>query len=210
MAYQILFFGGTFDPVHAGHLQIARALGEAVQARKVLLVPTGVNPLKSPPAASAEDRLAMLKLAVAGEDLFEICTLELKRTPPIYTIETIEILQKQLGPDAEIHLALGADMLADLPKWHRVTELLGMVHLVVAGRPPMTTDAVKRKLSDLAESMKKRGLEHLHAKVVATEMRNVSSTEIRKRISEGNSTEDHVNKKVMDYIFRKGLYRNGR
>lgn len=204
MANRLLFFGGTFDPVHVGHLRIARALGRAVQADRVLLVPTGVNPLKPSPVAAAEDRLAMLKLAVGNDGLFEICTLELYRPPPTYTIDTVEALREQVGSDAEIHLAIGADMLADLPKWRRSADLLGMVRLVVACRPPMELQDVKKALSDLSTALKPH---EIHAQVVPTPLLEISSSDIRERLFRGLSVESFVTKDVMEYIRRGSLYK---
>ena len=209
MAERLIYFGGTFDPVHLGHVRIARALAEAVRAERVLLVPTGVNPLKPPPAATAEDRLAMLRLATRDDTLFEVCTLELFRTPPCYTIDTIELLREQAGAETEIHLAIGADMLADLPKWRRVVDLLGLVHLAVACRPPVTHQAVEATLKQLSEKMKLLGRGKIHAQAIPTPMLDISSSDIRQRISEGLSAESFVGKvekEVMEYIRRKRLY----
>jgi len=207
MVTRLIFFGGTFDPVHVGHVRIARALARAVKASRVLLAPTGVNPLKPPPVASAEDRLAMLRLAVRDDDLFEICTLELHRPPPSYTIDTIEILRNQVGPDAEIYLAIGADMLAELPKWRRAADLLGMVRLVVACRPPMTHQAVEEALSDLSATMKILGVKKFHAQAFSTPLLEISSSDIRQKLFKGLATESVVGKEVMEYIRQKGLYK---
>ena len=204
MSERWIYFGGTFDPVHVGHIQIARALAEGIGASRVLLVPTGANPLKPQPIASAQDRQAMLELAIQHDELFDVCTLELYRQPPCYTIDTIELLRKQLPPEAEIHLAIGADMLADLPKWKRVTDLLGEVHLVVASRPPMTHQAVQVAIEKLAVTMKSLGRDILHA--VSTPLLEISSSEIREKLSKGESMEPFVEKEVMDYIQRQKLY----
>lgn len=206
MSKRLIYFGGTFDPVHLGHVRIARALAEAVRASRVLLVPTGVNPLKPPPVASAEDRLAMLQLAVRDDTLFEVCTLELFRAPPCYTIDTIELVRKQVSPETEIHLAIGADMLADLPKWRRAADLLGLVRLAVACRPPVTHQAVEATLEQLSEKMKLLGRGEIHAQAIPTPMLDISSSDIRQRISKGLPAEDVVEKEVMEYIRRKRLY----
>ncbi|MBN1942843.1 MAG: nicotinate (nicotinamide) nucleotide adenylyltransferase [Phycisphaerae bacterium] len=206
MAARIMVFGGTFDPVHIGHVQIARALGRGVGAERILLVPTGVNPLKSPPVASGEDRLAMLKLAVRGDDLFEISELELNRRPPIYTMDTIEALHQKYGPETTLYLAMGADMLADLPRWHRAADLLRQVHLAVACRPPVNLPGVEKALSDLAGVMKARGLAEIHAQAVPTPMLEIASSDIRNRLAKGLPVESFVQKDVMKYIREKGFY----
>ncbi len=205
MSERWVYFGGTFDPVHVGHIRIARALAEGVGASRVLLAPTGVNPLKPPPIASGEDRLAMLTLATRYDDLFEICPLELNRQPPCYTIDTIEQLRGQLPPDAEIHLAIGADMLADLPKWRRISELLGMVHLAVACRPPMTQRDVEEAIQKLAPVLT-GGREIIRAQAVATPLLDISSTEIRRKLSKGESVDSFLQKEVLEYIIQNKLY----
>lgn len=206
MSERWIYFGGTFDPVHVGHIRIARALAAGVGASCVLLAPTGVNPLKPPPIASGEDRLAMLTLATRHEDLFEICPLELHRPPPCYTIDTIELLQKQVNPDTEIHLAIGADMLADLPKWRRISELLGMVHLAVACRPPMTQQDVEKAIKQVSSIIFASGKNPIRAQAVATPMLDISSTEIRRKLSKGESVEPFLQKEVMEYIIQNKLY----
>lgn len=207
MSKRWLYFGGTFDPVHEGHLRIARALAEAIGASRVLLVPTGVNPIKPPPAASAEDRLAMLRRAVGDESLLEICDLEIRRPPPCYTIDTVEALQTHLGPETELHLAVGADMLADLPRWRRAVDLLRQVPLVVACRPPLTLPRVEQALKTLADTMMKSfGLETFRAQAIPTPLLEISSRDIRHRISKGLSVEGLVPKEVMEYIRENELY----
>lgn len=207
MKSRVIYFGGTFDPVHVGHVRIAHALGKAVQASRVLLVPTGVNPLKPPPIASAADRQAMLELAVRDDDLLEICTLELRKSPPIYTIDTIETLRGQLSEGTDIHLAIGADMLADLPKWHRVVELLGMVRLMVACRPPMMLKDIEEALSNLSVVLKMPERKKIRARAVPTPPLEISSSDIRERLSKGLSVELLVKKEVMEYIRRNRLYK---
>lgn len=208
MAARTLLFGGTFDPVHVGHLRIALALAEAVGVTRVLLVPTGVNPLKPPPVASCEDRLTMLKLATKNDARFEICERELHRPPPSYTIDTVEARRANVGPAEEIHLAMGADMLGDLPKWHRAVALLRQVRLAVACRPPMTVEAVEDALRELAEAMKPLGLETLHARAIPTPLLEISSTDLRRRIAAGQGIAGLLPEAVEAYVREKQLYGN--
>jgi nicotinate-nucleotide adenylyltransferase len=207
MAKRVVFFGGTFDPVHVGHVRIARALGTAVRADRVLLTPTGVNPLKPPPVASAEDRLAMLRLAIRNDEWLDVCELELHRTPPCYTIDTIEALREQLGPETDIYLAVGADMPADLPKWRRAGDLLNRVRLLAACRPPMKLPDVEKALAKLAETMKARGVQKIHAQAVETPLLDISSSDIRKRLREEQDVDDVLEPSVLEYIRQHNLYR---
>ena len=110
----LVLFGGSFDPVHHGHLIVARAVAELRGFNRITLVPAAQSPHKRDAHASAEHRLAMLRLAVEDDELFDICDSEVKRSPPSYSIDTVEALRSQHGGDVELHWVIGADMLIDL------------------------------------------------------------------------------------------------
>ena len=129
-------FGGTFDPVHVGHLAIARAALEAVPLDRVLFVPARRSPLKERgPFASEADRLAMLETAIADEPRFSLSHAELEREGPSYTVETLE----RLAGDDELFLILGSDALADFPRWKDPERIARLVTLLVADRPGAPT-----------------------------------------------------------------------
>ena len=130
----LLVFGGTFDPVHNGHLIVARAVAEQRGFGRVVLIPAAAPPHKPGPAATGPQRLEMLQAAVAGEALFEVCDLELHRSGPSYTIDTVNALQEGAGNALRIHLLIGTDMLRELPSWHRVAELLERAEILTALR----------------------------------------------------------------------------
>lgn len=201
---KIVLVGGSFDPVHHAHLICARAVAEAVGVKRVVLVPAAQPPHKKGTAASAADRLAMLRLAVEGDDLFEVDDLELRRGGASYTYDTLAAIRAGRG-GARLFWVIGADMLRDLHLWHRVNEVLEMAELLVMVRPPwdremdQTFAALARRLgSDVAERLRRH--------VVPTPLVDISSTEIRRRIAAGLSIRYLVSEGVRDYIRRRGLY----
>lgn len=127
-------FGGTFDPVHYGHLRIALELLERIGLREVRFVPAARPPHRPPPATPAPLRVSMLEAAVADEPRFVVDRRELDRPGPSYTVDTLESLAADF-PDATLCLLLGMDAFLGLPAWHRWTALLELAHIVVADRP---------------------------------------------------------------------------
>lgn len=192
-----LYFGGSFNPIHHGHLICARAVAEAGRFGRVSLVPTGQPPHKPDfdTLASASDRLEMCRLAIANEPLFEVNSSELSRPGPSYTLDTIRQLAS--AAPAPLNWLIGADMLLYLPKWHRVAELLQEVHFVVMARPGWTLDW------DLLPP-EFRGLMD---NVVQAPMIDISATDIRRRAAAGASIEYFTPSEVQNYIRTHGLYR---
>jgi nicotinate-nucleotide adenylyltransferase len=196
-ARSTLFFGGSFNPIHHGHLICARAVAEARGYRRVALVPTGQPPHKpiSPDLASGADRLEMCHLAISQSPLFEVNSIELSRPGPSYTIDTIRALA--LAAPGPVHWLIGADMLLYLPKWHRATELLQEVQFVVMARPGWTLDWTL-----LPPEF--RGLKD---NIVQAPMIDISATDIRRRVAAGASIEYLTPPAVQNYIHSRGLYR---
>ena len=192
-----LCFGGSFNPVHHAHLLCARAVAEAKGFARVVLIPSAVPPhkLQATGLAAPRDRLEMCRLAVAGDSLFEVDDVELRRDGPSYTIETARELRRR-GWD---HVAwlIGADMVSILPKWHQPLELLREVELVVMARPGWSFDW-------LALPEPYRALRH---NVVEAPLVDVSATLIRKRLAAGRSVRYLTPDPVIDYIETNGLYR---
>ncbi|HHH76542.1 MAG TPA: nicotinate (nicotinamide) nucleotide adenylyltransferase, partial [Phycisphaerae bacterium] len=135
MNTKIVLFGGTFDPVHNGHLIAARSLAEARSLQSITLVPTANPPHKNPANADGAHRLAMLKLVAGEGELFSVCDIEMNRTGPSYTIDTVRQVQ-ELNPNCDIAIIIGADMLRELPEWHKCDELMDAADFIVAARPP--------------------------------------------------------------------------
>jgi nicotinate-nucleotide adenylyltransferase len=188
--------GGTFDPVHRGHLALAGAAREELALDEVLFVPAGQPWRKAGRiVAPAEHRLAMLRLALEGEAGFRVETLELEREGPSYTADTLEAL-RAARPDDEMYLILGEDALADLPNWVRPERILALATLAVARRAGVPPTAGE-------------GLPGLRERVVWLKMPlvAVSATEIRECIRRGESIGELVPPAVEAYIRERGLYR---
>lgn len=190
-----LFFGGSFDPVHIGHLFAAEEARLRTGAHRVLFVPTGKNPLKPGAAvASGEARRFMLERALAGNDSFELCDVELHDEGPHFTVNTVSGLIESgtLAPDAG--LVIGDDLLSELDRWRGWEQLLRLVRLVVLAR-----DGFRR--SDIPAPAQDRAI------VLDDLTVPVSSTAVRTRLREGRSVRYLVPEGVFDFIHEHALYR---
>ena len=133
---RIVVYGGTFDPIHNGHLAVARSLLEELNAHKVIVVPTGRPWLRdSDPIASPEDRLEMVRLAFAGESGIEVSDVDVIRPGTTYSIDTLNDLRRAYGDEHDYILAIGSDSVADLNRWHRYTDLTRACTFAVVQRP---------------------------------------------------------------------------
>lgn len=204
-ARRIGLFGGTFDPVHAGHLHAARAARDAFALDRLVFVPAARSPFKPGQApASGADRLAMLALAIRGERGFETSDLELARGGASYTIDTVRALPKALGEreDCALYLVVGSDVLPGLGGWRSARELLERVQPVVVhrdGEPDALLDEIERELGpDLAAKVR-RGYLHLPPLVA-------SSTDLRAALGGTAGGEALVPADVLAYIRARGLY----
>jgi len=203
MKHRIVLFGGTFDPVHVGHTTAAEFAADRLGADKVVFIPAKRSPHKRiDPAASGDDRLAMLRLATAGCRRFEVSDCELHRKEPSYTLDTVLYFRKRFGGEARLCWLIGADMLRDLPKWRRVRDLLDECALCVmhrGGYPPPEFDGL--------ESLGPDRLARLRADVLETPSVDISSTEIRGKLASGADVTGLLCPAVLDYIEKNGLYR---
>jgi len=134
MSQPIAILGGTFDPVHNGHLRVAWEAGEALDA-EVRLMPANVPPHRPPPMASAAQRVRLLRAALAGQVRLQLDERELRRDAPSYTVETLRELRAEFGLDRPLILLIGADAFAGLPGWHEWRALFGLAHIAVLTRP---------------------------------------------------------------------------
>ena len=189
-------FGGTFDPVHEGHLAVARCARDAYDLDLTLFVPAP-RPWLRPrgPVAPPEDRLAMVRLAVRGERGFEVSTVDLDRPGPTYTADTIRDLRTACGLDAEFYLVLGADSLRHLHRWERIERLIGQCVIAGVGRPGAP------KPSELPDGHPGR-----EAMFVEGPMIDISATEVRRRLASGESCAGMLPSAVERYIRERGLY----
>ena len=205
MAKDFVVFGGTFDPVHHGHLIVARAIAERCGLGCVTFVPAGTPPHKAPAAARADHRLAMLALAVEAEPRLAVSDIELRRPGRSYTFDTLAAIREQIGPDAGLHLVIGADMLADLPNWHRAREVAQMAWILVALRPSWP-ERISEVLARLREALGEEVADDLAGSVIPAPLIDISSTDVRRRVAAGRSIRFLVPEPVRRYIVDNGLY----
>lgn len=191
--------GGTFDPPHVGHLVLAERAREQLGPDRVLWVPAGSPWRKAGREVSAaEHRIAMVRLAITGQDAFELSTLEVERAGPSYSVETLQALH-DASPADELYFIVGLDALRDLPNWHEPARLIELATLAVAAR-----SGERSNEADL-----ERLLPGLSRRLVWIEMPrlDVSGTELRRRAAEGRSLRYLVPDAVEAYIREQGLYR---
>ena len=190
--------GGSFNPIHCGHINLARAALESGLADRVLFLPTGNPPHKRSGLADKLDRLAMTELAVEGEKGVGVCREEVDREGVIYTVDTLTILREKM-PDCRLLYLIGADTLCTLHTWRRPEDVVRLCTLLVAMRPGEDRTAVEES----AKAWRERGaqIEYLPA-----ELMDISSTEIRMRVQAGRALDGLVPPKVEAYIRSHGLY----
>jgi nicotinate-nucleotide adenylyltransferase len=215
MAERIVIYGGTFDPVHHGHLITARAVAEHFGFERVTLMPANIPPHKSHTQAgpgqdsaaisSPAQRLEMLRLAVRGDDLFEVSELEIARPGPSYTYQTLLELLRLHGRQAQLYWIIGTDMLADLPNWYHWAEVMDLANIVTAARPPYS-DPLEQVFGQLERHFSPSQVQRLRKLVVATPRIEISATDIRKRVAVGRSLEYLTPTAVIAYIRSHGLY----
>jgi nicotinate-nucleotide adenylyltransferase len=189
--------GGTFDPVHVGHVAMAEAAIRCAGLDRVLLVPAALPPHRRPAAASSEDRLEMCRLATAGVAGIEVLDLELRRGGASYTVDTLEELARA-NPGAELHLVLGWDAARELRSWHRPEEVLRLARLVVVSRPG---------LPDPQEAdLRAAGIDPARVLLCPERTPDVKATEIRRRLAAGEDAAALLHPAVAEYVRRRGLY----
>ncbi|GAC1643405.1 MAG: nicotinate-nucleotide adenylyltransferase [Herpetosiphon sp.] len=188
--------GGTFDPIHFGHLAIAEEVRWALGLDRVLVIPAAHQPLKPDGhCAAAPDRLRMCELAVAHNARLDVCDLEIHRSGPSYTVDTLEALHN-LYPATAFRFIIGADAVASLHLWHRITDVLRLCRFVVVGRPQQ---AAVEPVVEIA------GVPFLFD-VVPGPMLDISATVLRRRVRQGLPIRYQVPDEVVDYIATHHLY----
>ena len=191
--------GGTFDPIHMGHLRMAEHVFQRMELEQIIFIPAYVPPHKlGQDFAPAADRYAMTELAVADNPHFIVSDMEIKRTGVSYTIDTIRELHRQYA-DKELHFIIGADSVAQLHTWHNIEEMLEMTTFVAVWRP-----GYEGAMEELVRYLGQRARERVL--LLDTPVYDISSTEIRTRIREGRSLAGLVPGSVEKYIFEHGLY----
>jgi nicotinate-nucleotide adenylyltransferase len=210
-------FGGTFDPIHHGHLRLAEELAEKAKLGEVRFLPSGTPPHRTKPRADAEDRVAMAKLATASNPRFVVDDRETKRSGPGYTFDTLSELRQEFGASRPLALLLGADAFLELATWHRWRSLFDLAHIVVAYRPGFPIDTWQARMPEplaheyAARSMQQPLAVHLAPAggIAAVSMTglDISATFVRTALDAGESVRYLLPDAVLDYIQSRGLYR---
>jgi nicotinate-nucleotide adenylyltransferase len=196
-------FGGTFDPVHRGHIDVARSAVDIIGADKLIFVPARRSALKTiTPVAPDADRLYMIRLAVAGIERFEVSDWELQRPAPSYTIDTVRHFHHVLGSDTELYWLIGADSVGELPRWYKIRELIDECFLACMYRAGYELPDFSR----FEDSLGPKRVKKLRENIIETPLIDISSTQIRARLAKGQDADDMLNPKVAEYIREKKLY----
>jgi nicotinate-nucleotide adenylyltransferase len=215
----VCILGGTFDPIHFGHLRLAQELADVAGAARVLFIPAGVPPHRAAPHAAAAQRLAMVRLAVAGNPRFAVDERELRRAGPSYTVDTLAALRDELGPACPLCLLLGSDAFAALPTWHRWEALFGLAHILVAhrpgvghaawdeGLPPALRAECRKRLCSAPAELRATPAGRISAHAIAA--LDISATAIRDGVRRGVSPRYLLPDSVLDYIQANSVYAGG-
>lgn len=206
----IAVFGGTFDPVHFGHLRPAVEVGEALGLDRVHMLPSAQPPHRDTPSAAPEHRLAMLELAIAGEPLLCADDRELKRDGPSYMVDTLESLREE-HPDSPIVLVVGQDAANELDGWHRWRDLFELAHMAIMRRPGQSADydaalatAIQARQAPAARAL--LGQPAGMTFTLPVSQLDISATAIRGLVRAGRSIAYLTPPAVAEYIARHGLY----
>ena len=207
--------GGTFNPVHYGHLRIAEELGDALDLDEVRLMPANLPPLRTAPGVPGRERLHMVRLAIAGNPRLIADEREVAKTSLCYTVDTLAELRAEFGAQRPICLMLGADAFARLHRWHRWHDLFELAHFAVAERgghasiatapldPALAAELRARRVSEVGMlAAQPAGAIYL----APTSVLQISATRIRGLISHGSSARYLLPPAVLDYIQTHGIY----
>jgi nicotinate-nucleotide adenylyltransferase len=211
MRTKIAIFGGTFDPIHNGHLRLALELKQHLRLDEMRLMPSHRPPHRDAPSVSSEQRVELVRAAIAECPALQLDERELKREKASYTIDSLISLRAELGEEVSLAWAMGMDAFAGLNTWHRWRELLDYAHLVVVGRPGFEVPAA----GELAELLRaKQGPERLLEEqsrgaivLPSLSLLDISATSIRAQIARGESPQFLLPDSVWQKIATQGLYR---
>ncbi len=187
-------FGGTFNPVHVGHLVSVQEAAFQLSLSRVVFIPTHRPPHKENPRVSTKHRLRMTRLAVKSNPLFEVSDVETRRDGPSYTVETLDALEGN-APGSERYFLTGADELIDFMEWHRWEQILEKIQLVGMNRPGFPVEEVPKPVRN-------------RTRFVEVPSIDVSSSEIRNRVNRGVPVRYFVTERIHEYIRKHGLYRD--
>lgn len=195
-------FGGSFDPVHKGHVNLVQQIYDKTELDEIIIMPTAISPFKQNmerKPASASDRLEMCRLAFADMSFVTVSDYEISLSEVSYTVNTIRHFHN-LYPNDNLFFIMGSDMLLSFEKWRNFEEILSMCTLIAASREDGETDI--QELAAQAENLRKYG----NVMLIRTDAYEVSSTEIREKIKKKSDISCYVNENVVKYILENKLY----
>lgn len=199
-AAQLGILGGTFDPIHHGHLLAAEETRHQLALARVLFLPAGKPPHKPDwPISAIQHRLRMVELAIAENPHFSISRVDVDRSGPSYTVDTLKLLRAEVGPGPVLFFIMGADLLVNILDWYQPQRLIELCQLAVVGRPRIEVDLpqLERQLPGLTDRIHQVQMPHLE----------ISSSNLRARVRDGRSISYMVPAAVESYIRKEGLYR---
>ncbi len=223
---EIGIFGGTFNPIHFGHLRLAEEVRERLSLERIIFIPSCVPPLKKEEVVSADDRLSMVRMAIEGNPFFELSDIECKRKGVSYTVETLRELKGTVKNKRYVFI-MGIDSFLELPLWYRPEEFIELTDIAVLNRPPYRIKELYgspylKKKSDKTEFLYHRpqmmgqgeiqvnALELSSGRtlyVIPVTGLNISASEIRRLLKNGKSVKYLLPESVESYIISKGLYK---
>lgn len=211
--------GGTFDPIHLGHLRLAEEVAQTLRLSEVRFVPSGTPPHRAAPRTPTAHRLAMVRLAASGNALFKVDEREVRRAGPAYTFDTLTEIRAETGADLPLVLLVGADAFLDFAAWHRWHEVFGLAHIAVAHRPGFPVERWREAMPQplareyAARLMRQPLAVHLAPAggivVIPFTALDISATAIRELVRTGGSPRYLLPDPVLDYIRSEALYTGG-
>lgn len=209
-------FGGTFDPIHYGHLRAAEEIAEMAGLREIRFLPAAIPRLRHPPVATIGHRVAMVRHAIQGNSRFILDEREVHRHGLSYSIDSLRELKRELGESAILCFVTGADAFVKLPEWHSWRELFGLCHFIIAARPGHALMSNRDMLPrELEEECAQRWVSDANALgnapggfifIAPTTLLDISATHIRARIAAGKSIRYLTPDTILDYISANHLY----
>lgn len=209
-------FGGTFDPIHYGHLRVAEEIVETVGLQKMYFVPAGMPRLRHSPVASSQHRVEIVRLAIQKNPDFVLDEREIYRDSVSYSIDTAREFKQEFGEEVRLCFILGADAFIKLPEWNNWKELFNLCHFIVSTRPGYSLTLIKELLSkELREECSQRWVSNTESLrkdtsglifIASTTMLDISATSIRAHIAVGRSVRHLVPSVTVNYISENKLY----
>ena len=205
-------FGGTFDPIHYGHLKPVEILANQIGLQRVTIMPNNVPPHRPQPEASAAQRKMMLELAIADKPLFQLDERELRRDSPSYTAQTLQEWRAEQGPETPLAFIIGQDSLLTFPGWYQYQTILENSHVIVCRRPGYALTMKEEQHQQWLEQHLTHQVEDLHSLpagkiyLAETPWFDISATLIRQRLQQGLPCDEMLPLPVLRYIQQQGLY----